>query len=240
MAKSQKVKAHNTGSHTHNSGHRSAGAEQSEEQAYSPENESHETEEKKDDTAQAHGSDAAEGVKPTGEKKKKAKEADIDIEIDGEAVPEISDVKNDSGIDALEKQLAEQKNKYLRLAAEYDNFRKRSKQEKEATYQQARADAITGLLPIYDNLERALKMQCSDEAFYKGIEMTMMSLNDIFQSMDIRSIPAIGESFDPNRHNAVLSIENPELGEKIIAEECQKGFMLGERVIRHSTVVVAN
>jgi molecular chaperone GrpE len=130
--------------------------------------------------------------------------------------------------------------RYLRLAAEYDNFRKRSAKEREMIYTDARAGTIVKLLPVYDNLERALKMECADEAFYKGVEMTMTQLLEIFESMDIKQIPAVGEPFDPNHHNAVMNIENPELGEKIVAEEYQKGFILGDRVIRFSTVVVAN
>ena len=141
---------------------------------------------------------------------------------------------------ARAKELAAERDKYLRLAAEYDNFRKRSAKERETTYSEARIDTITRLLPVYDNLERALKMECADEAFYKGIEMTMTKLTEILEGMNVKRIPALGEPFDPNRHNAVLSIEDPNLGEKIIAEECSKGFMLGDRVIRFSTVVVAN
>jgi len=165
--------------------------------------------------------------------------ADIGIELDdaGDPLPATDGGDEKSGIEAS---LAAERDKYLRLAAEYDNFRKRSKLEKDMTYQQARVDAITRLLPVYDNLERALKMECSDEAFYKGIEMTMTSLDEILENMEVVQIKAVGEPFDPNRHNAVMSIENPELGEKIVAEEYQKGFMLGDKVIRFSTVVVAN
>jgi len=143
-------------------------------------------------------------------------------------------------IESLKNALTAERDRYIRLAAEYDNFRKRSKAERENTYRDARTDAIVRILPVYDNLERALKMECSDEAFYKGIEMTMTILKDIMESMEIVPIPAVGEPFDPNRHNAVMTIEDPNLGEKIIAEEFQKGFMLGDKVIRFSTVVVAN
>ena len=141
---------------------------------------------------------------------------------------------------ALRDELKAERDRYLRLAAEYDNYRKRNAKERETVYGDARIDTITRLLPVYDNLERALKMECADEAFYKGVEMTMTQLTEILESMDVSQIPTVGEPFDPNRHNAVMAIENPELGEKIIAEEYQKGFMLGDRVIRHSTVVVAN
>ena len=140
----------------------------------------------------------------------------------------------------LRNELAAERDKYLRLAAEYDNFRKRSIKERESLYGNARADTITRLLPVYDNLERALKMECADEAFYKGVEMTMTQLTEIFEGMNVKQIPAAGEIFDPNRHDAVMSVEDPGLGEKIVKEECKKGFMLGERIIRHSTVVVAN
>lgn len=151
--------------------------------------------------------------------------------------------EGDSGGDpeaALRGELAAERDKYLRLAAEYENFRRRSAKERDKTYSDARVESISRLLPVYDNLERALKMECSDEAFYKGVDMTMTQLKEILGGMGVRDIPAVGEPFDPNRHNAVMTIENPELGEKIVAEEFQKGFMLGDRVIRHSTVVVAN
>lgn len=136
--------------------------------------------------------------------------------------------------------LAAERDKYLRLAAEYDNFRKRSSKEQKTAYSDARADTISRLLPVYDNLERALKTECSDEAFYKGVEMTMTQLTEILEGMGVTVIKAAGEQFDPNRHNAVAAIEDPDLGEKTVAEEYQKGFMLGERVLRFSTVVVAN
>lgn len=146
----------------------------------------------------------------------------------------------DNAAEPLQDEIVLERDKYLRLAAEYDNYRKRSTKEREKTYSDARIDTITRLLPVFDNLERALKMECSDEAYYKGVEMTMTQLTEILESMGVKQIPATGEPFDPAVHNAVLTIENPELGEKVVAEECQKGYALGDRVIRHSTVVVAN
>jgi len=136
--------------------------------------------------------------------------------------------------------LAREKDKYLRLAAEYDNFRKRSAKERDTIYSNAKADIIGKLLPVYDNLERALKMECADEAYYKGIEMTMQQLTEVLKGLGVNPIPTVGEPFDPNLHDAVMRIEDPKLGEGIIAEECKKGFALGDRVIRFSTVVVAN
>jgi len=149
---------------------------------------------------------------------------------DSDSAPEVT----------LQEQLANERDKYLRLAAEYDNYRKRTAKERETMYQSSRADVVVRLLPVYDNLERALKMECSDEAFYKGVEMTMTGLVEILEGMDVKRIDAVREPFDPNRHNAVMSIENPEFEEKVVAEEFQKGFTLGDKVIRHSTVVVAN
>ena len=148
--------------------------------------------------------------------------------------------ENDSDLDNSQNALVAERNKYLRLAAEYDNYRKRSAKEREMTYSDARTDTIGKLLPVYDNLERALKMECSDESFYKGIDMIMTQLTEVFDNMGVKEIPAIGKPFDPNLHNAVMTIEDPDLGENIIAEEYQKGFTLGDRVIRFSTVVVAN
>jgi len=143
-------------------------------------------------------------------------------------------------LESLQNELAEQRDKYLRLAAEYDNYRKRSTKERELIYTDARINAISRLLTVYDNLERALGMECTDEAFYKGVEMIMTQMTEVMEDMGVKKIPAVGEPFNPNQHNAVLTIENPDLGENIIAEEYQKGFMLGDRVIRFSTVVVAN
>ncbi|MBR7081132.1 MAG: nucleotide exchange factor GrpE [Oscillospiraceae bacterium] len=142
--------------------------------------------------------------------------------------------------DALINELAAEKDKYLRLLAEYDNFRKRSQKEREALYTDVKADTILKLLPVYDNLERALKQETTDEAFYKGVEMTMTQLLDIFDKLGVKAIPAEGEKFDPERHNAVTHIEDDSFGENTVAEEFQKGFMLGEKVIRFSMVKVAN
>ena len=160
---------------------------------------------------------------------------------DTDSADAMNESDNDSNpIEELQNELSAERDKYLRLAAEYDNFRKRSAKEREMIYSDARTDAISKLLSVYDNLERALKMECADEAYYKGVEMIMTQLTEVFNEMGVSVIPAVGEPFDPNRHNAVMSIIDPELGESIVAEEYQKGFALGDRVIRFSTVVVAN
>ena len=162
-------------------------------------------------------------------------------EVDGNLTDnETASAEDTNSSEPSQDNLATERDKYLRLAAEYDNFRKRSAKEREMIYSDARTDVITRLLPVYDNLERALKMECSDESFYKGVEMIMTGLIETLNDMGVQIIPAVGEPFDPNRHNAVMSIIDPDLGENTIAEEYQKGFMLGNRVIRFSTVVVAN
>ena len=136
--------------------------------------------------------------------------------------------------------LAAEKDKYLRLAAEFDNFKKRSQKEREALYQDVRSDTISKILPVYDNLERALKQETADEAYKKGVEMTMTQLENIFEAMGVKAIEAVGQPFDPARHNAVMHIDDENAGENTIVEEFQKGFMLGDKVIRFSMVKVAN
>lgn len=136
--------------------------------------------------------------------------------------------------------LAEEKDKYLRLAAEYDNFRKRSQKEREALYADIRSDTVLKFLPVYDNLQRALKHQCADEAFVKGVEMTMDQLKQILNKLGVTEIEAVGKKFDPAMHNAVMHIEDDAYGEGIVVEEFEKGFMLEDKVVRFSMVKVAN
>ena len=147
---------------------------------------------------------------------------------------------NSDPVENLKNELSMERDKYLRLAAEYDNYRKRSTKEREMIYTDARIDAINKLLPVFDNLERALKTECTDESYYKGIEMIMTQLIEALNNMGVKEIPSVGSTFDPNLHNAVMTIVDPQLGENVVAEEYQKGFILGDRVIRFSTVVVAN
>ena len=134
----------------------------------------------------------------------------------------------------------EQEDKYLRLLAEYDNYRKRSQKEKETAWTTAKADTVKEILPIYDNLERALKQPTQDEAYAKGVEMTMNQLKTVLEKLGVEEIPAQGETFDPNVHNAVMHMEDDALGENTVAEVFQAGFRMGEKVIRHAMVKVAN
>ena len=139
-----------------------------------------------------------------------------------------------------EKALAAEKDKYLRLAAEYENYRRRSQKEKENVYSDGKADTVLQLLPVYDNLARALKAECTDPNFYKGVEMTMNQLLDIFAKLGVTPIEAEGQPFDPAEHNAVVHVEDEALGENTVAEEFQKGFKLNDKVIRFAMVKVAN
>ena len=129
---------------------------------------------------------------------------------------------------------------FLRLAAEYDNYRKRTAKEKESLWTDAKADTIQAFLPVYDNLERAMKQDTSDEAYKKGVEMTMNQLKEVFAKLGVTEIEAEGKPFDPNLHNAVMHIEDGNFGENTVAQVFQTGFMLGEKVIRFAMVQVAN
>ena len=128
----------------------------------------------------------------------------------------------------------------LRVAAEYDNFRKRAVKEKDAAYGNGKADAVAKILPIYDNLERALNQPTEDAAFKKGVEMTMTELVKILNGLGVEIFGEAGDGFDPNLHNAVMHTEDESLGENVIAQVFQKGFKIGEKVVRFAMVQVAN
>lgn len=142
--------------------------------------------------------------------------------------------------EAVEKAVKEEKEKYIRLAAEYDNFRRRSQKEKESLYGDIRADVLTKFLPVYDNLERALKQETADEAYRKGVEMIMNQFVATMDKLGITEIEAQGETFDPEKHNAVMHIDDEAYGENEVVEVFQKGFKLNDKVIRFAMVKVAN
>lgn len=153
------------------------------------------------------------------------------------AEAEVIETPEAPSADAL---VAAEREKHLRLAAEYDNFRKRSQRERENIYADVRADTITRFLPVYDNLARALAQETADEAYKKGVEMIMHQLQDALGKLGVNEIPALGETFDPAVHNAVMHVDDETQGESVIVEEFQKGFKLGDKVIRFSMVKVAN
>ena len=129
---------------------------------------------------------------------------------------------------------------HLRLAAEFDNFRKRTVKEKEASYGNGKADAVAKLLPVYDNLERALNQPTEDAAYKKGVELTMNELVKIFTALGVEIFGNVGDAFDPNIHNAVMHIDDETLEENTLAQVFQKGFKIGDKIVRFAMVQVAN
>lgn len=141
---------------------------------------------------------------------------------------------------SAEQQVKEANDKYLRLMAEYDNYRKRSQKEREALYGDIKADVLNKFLPVYDNLVRALDQPTEDEAYRKGVEMIMAQFNKTMENLGVTEIESVGQPFDPNLHNAVMHVEDETKGENEIVEVFQKGFKLGDKVIRFAMVKVAN
>lgn len=139
-----------------------------------------------------------------------------------------------------EKALAEKDKQYQYLAAEYDNFRRRSAKEKTDAYSSAKADAALAFLPVFDNLQRALAAPCTDAAYAKGVEMTMTQLRQVLEKLGITEIDALNQPFDPNLHNAVMHVDDDSVGESTVVEVFQSGFRMGDKVIRFAMVKVAN
>ena len=167
-------------------------------------------------------------------KKKKDIQEETPVEETVETVEETVEV------DPWEEKYNAEHDAHLRLAADYDNFRKRSQKEKEQSYGNGKADAVEKLLPVYDNLERALNQPTEDAAYKKGVEMTMTQLVGILNGLGVEIFGEAGETFDPNLHNAVMHIEDETLGENTLSQVFQKGFKLGEKIIRFAMVQVAN
>ena len=143
-------------------------------------------------------------------------------------------------VDPWEEKYNAEHDSYLRLAADYDNYRKRTLKEKEQAYGHGKADAVEKLLPVYDNLERALLQETADAAYKKGVEMTMTQLIGIFTALGVEIYGAPGDAFDPNIHNAVMHTDDDSVEENTITQVFQKGFKLGEKIVRFAMVQVAN
>lgn len=157
-----------------------------------------------------------------------------------EKAEEIPKEEEQSEEEKLKAELLEQKDKYLRVMAEYDNFRKRTAKERLELISTAKADAITQILPVIDNFERALSAQTQDETYKAGVEMIFKQLGDVLKNLGIEEINPLGETFDPNVANAVNQIEDENLGENEVAQVFQKGYRIGDKVLRYAMVVVAN
>ncbi len=143
-------------------------------------------------------------------------------------------------VDPWEEKYNAEHDAYLRLAADYDNFRKRTVKEKDAAYGNGKADAVEKLLPVYDNLERALQQETADAAYKKGVEMTMNQLVGILSALGVEIFGNVGDVFDPNIHNAVMHTEEDGVEENTITQVFQKGFKLGDKIVRFAMVQVAN
>lgn len=168
------------------------------------------------------------------EKEKKAEPTEVQEEPAAEQTVEAPEAN------PWEEKYNQEHDAYLRLAADYDNYRKRTLKEKDQSYANGKSDAVAKLLPIYDNLERALNQPTEDQAYKKGVEMTMTELVKILEGLNVTIFGQPGDAFDPNLHNAVMHIEDESLGESVITQVFQKGFRLGEKIVRFAMVQVAN
>ena len=169
-------------------------------------------------------------------KEKEMKETPVEETVE-EVVEETAETPE---VNPWEEKYNAERDAHLRVAAEFDNFRKRTVKEKEASYGNGKADAVAKMLPVYDNLERALNQETSDAAYKKGVEMTMNELVKIFTGLGVEIFGTVGDEFDPNLHNAVMHVDDENLGENVIAQVFQKGFKIGEKVVRFAMVQVAN
>ena len=168
-------------------------------------------------------------------KKKEKQETPVEaVETEEEVVT------TETEVNPWEEKYNAEHDAYLRLAADYDNFRKRSIKEKDQSYGNGKADAVEKLLPVYDNLERALNQPTEDAAYKKGVEMTMTQLVSIFNGLGVEIFGQVGETFDPNIHNAVMHTEEDGVEENTITQVFQKGFKMGEKIVRFAMVQVAN
>ena len=141
----------------------------------------------------------------------------------------------------IQKQkIEEQEDRLKRLMAEFENYKKRSSKERENLYNSLIGDIITTILPVIDNLEKAVEAQTEDENYKQGVELVLKQLQEVIKANGVEEIKAKGETFDPELHEAVGTVEDENLGEKEIKEEYRKGYKIGNKVIRHSMVIVAN
>lgn len=173
------------------------------------------------------------------EEKKQSKE---NQKIENEKVNKNADevIALKKQIDSQKIELAETEDRLKRVAAEFDNYKKRSAKERESLHSSILSDIISSFLPILDNLEKALEAKTEDENYKQGIELVLKQFKDVLSANGVKEIEAIGKPFDPELHEAVSSVVDESLGEKIVKEEYRKGYIIGNKVIRHSMVIVAN
>lgn len=172
---------------------------------------------------------------------KKCKKEEQELQQEEKQEVEVQEAQDaPAEVNPFEEKYNAEHDSYLRLAADYDNFRKRTTKEKEQSYSNGRADAVAKLLPVYDNLERALNQPTQDEAYKKGVEMTMTQLVKIFTELGVEIFGEPGDAFDPNLHNAVMHTQQEDTPENTITQVFQKGFRLGDKIVRFAMVQVAN
>ena len=196
-------------------------------------------EEVREETQAAEAGEAAEekaGEKTAEAPKKEKKEEKKEKAKEEKAKEEKAEAKDEKKAESPQGA----SDAYLRLLAEYDNYRKRSQKEKDSLYADIKADTVTKFLPVYDNLVRALKQGTEDEAYRKGVEMIMNQFCSTLEKLGVTKTDSLGQKFDPKFHNAVMHVEDDEKGENEIVEVFQDGFMLGDKVIRFAMVKVAN
>lgn len=153
---------------------------------------------------------------------------------------EEQEVQKNSELDNTEKELEETVDRLKRVMAEFENYKKRNSKEREMLYSNVLADIIAAFLPVVDNLEKACMADTADENMKQGIELVVKQINDIFTRFGVETIETVGKPFDPEVHEAVSSVQDETLGEKIVKEEFRKGYKIGSKIIRHAMVVVAN
>lgn len=149
-------------------------------------------------------------------------------------------IEESNETEKIKTELEETTDRYKRLMAEFDNYKKRSAKEREGLYNSLLADIVSSVLPVVDNLEKAVATKTEDENFKQGVEMVHKQLLDTLSNLGVEQIKTVGETFNPEYHEAVSSVQDDNLGEQEIKEEFRKGYKIGEKVIRHSMVVVAN
>lgn len=165
--------------------------------------------------------------------------ADKKEELEKEKIQNEEKAENNE-LQSIQQELDELTDRYKRILAEFENHKKRSQKEREGLYNSILGDIIELILPILDNLENAAKVETSDENYKKGIELVVKQFQDVLKSKGVEEIKALGETFDPELHEAVSSVQDDSKGEKEIVQEYRKGYKIGHKVIRHSMVVVAN
>ena len=180
-----------------------------------------------------------EKEKKVSEEAEQTKTEETSDESTEETKDEVKEPEQDEG-EKLKKELADAKDRYLRLMAEYDNFRKRSAKERIELTENGKSNALVEILPVFDNFERALDAETEDEKYKHGVEMIYTQFGDAIKKLGVEAMDLKGKEFDPNIATAVSTVDDPELGENVVAQVLQNGYKLGDKVIRHAMVVVAN